>query len=356
MTNGRLPVFALVVFVGMTSVNWSPEDAGIVLADPEVANFHGTKVTPVLGEAMPEGQNVLWCASFQMAWDSAGAKIGRPIRLRPPSKLADALNGSSFDRSWVDEDSVFTTEGRMDDGVLERINEGCLAKSGKPSRLVEKLGKNADPSDLVFYAMLFKDLEFENPFGKLGNWKIGERAVPWFGFSPDQKETGPLLKQVRVHHYAAKNDFVIELLSKPAGDQLLLAKLPELPKSPAEVSRSVLRRLQADAPEARHDDLLAVPNVVVDEEAQFTDLEGRRVEGKELFVRNAYQTVEFRMDEKGVKLRSEGGVSFGCSAEARIEPRLMILDPPFALILKRGDAPQPYFVAWFANADLLGAE
>ena len=35
---------------------------------------------------------------------------------------------------------------------------------------------------------------------------------------------------------------------------------------------------------------------------------------------------------------------------------LLVLDPPFALVMKRKDAPQPYFVAWFANADLLGGE
>jgi len=35
---------------------------------------------------------------------------------------------------------------------------------------------------------------------------------------------------------------------------------------------------------------------------------------------------------------------------------LIILKPPFVLMMKRRDAPQPYFVAWFANADLLRAK
>jgi hypothetical protein len=39
-----------------------------------------------------------------------------------------------------------------------------------------------------------------------------------------------------------------------------------------------------------------------------------------------------------------------------MEPRLMILDPPFAMVMKRENAPQPYFVAWIANADLLGGK
>jgi len=63
-----------------------------------------------------------------------------------------------------------------------------------------------------------------------------------------------------------------------------------------------------------------------------------------------------RTDEKGVKLHSEASISFGCSAVAHMQPRLLVLDPPFALVMKRKDAPQPYFVAWFVNADLLGTK
>jgi hypothetical protein len=62
------------------------------------------------------------------------------------------------------------------------------------------------------------------------------------------------------------------------------------------------------------------------------------------------------MDEKGVKLHSEATLSLGCSANIRVEPRLMILDPPFAVLMKRKDAPEPYFVAWIANTDLLGGD
>ena len=149
---------------------------------------------------------------------------------------------------------------------------------------------------------------------------------------------------------------MIELVCKQSGDQLLLAKLPAAPKTPAETSANVLRRIRANAHHAAGDDLLAVPNVVADEEAAFSELEGRTVAGTGRFVRSALQAIEFRMDEKGVKLKSEAALSLGCSAHVRVEPRLLILDPPFAVVMKRVGAPQPYFVGWFANADLLRAK
>ena len=62
------------------------------------------------------------------------------------------------------------------------------------------------------------------------------------------------------------------------------------------------------------------------------------------------------MDEAGVKLHSEAALSFGCSVQAPRVPRVMILKPPFVLLMKRRNAPEPYFVAWFANADLLRAK
>lgn len=78
--------------------------------------------------------------------------------------------------------------------------------------------------------------------------------------------------------------------------------------------------------------------------------------GNGLILRKALQTIDFRMDEKGVKLRSEAAISFSCAAQPHVIPRLMILDPPFALVMKRKNAPQPYFIAWFANADQLGGK
>lgn len=347
------PLLALVIFLALTCVSWSPEQAGIHLSDPEVVNHHGTVVRPVLDEPLPRGKNVLWCATFQIAWDAASRHFGRPLRLQPACKLVDSLNRSPFNSKWIDGESIFCASGTVGEGVLDRIDQGAHAKKTR-SKLLGNLRKISQSDDLVFYALLTKNLEFENPFGKLGKWNVGKRAVPWFGFTPKQQNTGTLLKQVGVHHYAAKNNFVIELKSKQTGDQLLLAKLPEAPATAADASRAALKHLRADPSDAKWDDLLAVPNVVVDEKVSFCELEGRTVLGTGRFVRSAMQTIDFRMDEKGVKLRSEAAISLGCSASMRVDPRLMILDPPFAIVMKRKNAPQPYFVAWIANADLLG--
>jgi hypothetical protein len=354
MKKGFKPL-ALLLFIGLTCVNWSPEESGIRLSDPEVVNQHGTVVRPVADEPLPHGKNMLWCATFQMTWDSASRHFGGPLRLQPASKLAASLNGSPFSPQWIDAQSVVLASGTVGDGVLDRIDQGARGNRHS-SKLLGELRKTSAAEDLVFYALLSKDLKFEEPFAKLGKWRVGARAVPWFGFTPRQLDAGDLRQQVAVHHYIAQDDFIIELYSKERGDQLLLAKLPQAPATSAAVSKAVLQRLRADAPHAEEGDLLAVPNIVIDEKVSFTELEGRTVAGSGRFVRRAMQTIDFRMDEKGVKLRSEAAISFGCSAPQELKPRLMILDPPFAIVMKRKNAPQPYFIAWIANADLLGGK
>lgn len=350
----RFPLLAVVVFVGLTSVNWTPQSSGIGQGDPAALNKHGTTMTPVLDEPVLGAKNMLWCATFQIAWDEAGERLGRPILLEPACNLADSLNRNQFDRKCVDEASVFTAGGTVEDGILTKIDTGIRAKTGKTSILSEQMKQGAKPGDLVFFAMLHKNLAFTNPFGKLGSMTLGGHQVSWFGFTPEQKQADRLRQQVRVHHYSANNDFVIELLCKETGDQLLLAKLPAPPGTLGGLNQIVLQRLRADAPTAQFNDLLAVPNVVAVETTEFTQLEGLKVAGKDWVLRQALQSIEFRMDENGVKLDSKSKVSFGCAKE--LEPRRLILDPPFALIMKRDVASQPYFVAWFANADLLGVK
>lgn len=344
---------ALLVFLGFTSVAWTPGDAGIGLSDPEAVKHHGTVVRPVTDEPLAGNRNMLWCATVQMAWDAAAASQGGRLDLRPKSRAADSLNRGHFDLRWIDEESVHVAGGRVGDGVLDRI-AGADQKRGGPSRLLGKLRKESQAGDLVFYASLRKDLEFPTPFAKLGSWKVGDRKVAWFGFRPDQEETDPLLKQVTVHHYAGRTDFVVELKSNSADDRLLLAKLPRKPATLEAAASAVTGKVRKDAPTAGASDLLAVPEVVADEEVSFSEFEGRTVVPGGRFIRSASQTIDFRMDEKGVKLRSEAQVTLGCAAHARIDPRLMILDPPFVIVMVRKDAPKPYFIGWMANADLLG--
>jgi hypothetical protein len=225
----------------------------------------------------------------------------------------------------------------------------------KDSELLQDLAPGLVPGELVLFAMLKQDLAFPKPFARLGARRFAGKDVPCFGFAPAHTGAEELRRQVRVHHYDAENDFVIELVAKDRHEQLLLAKLPERPATLAAARDATLNKLSADAPEAAWNDLLVVPKLSLAIKTRFSDLEGLKDTKSGLMLTQAMQLVDFRMDEKGVKLKSEAAVSFGCSAQPHIEPRRIVLTPPFIILMKRRDAPEPYFAAWVANADFLRA-
>lgn len=317
---------------------------------------HGTTVSAVLDVGIPEGRNVLWCATMEMAWAKAAKAFDAPVVLEPPSPLAVRLNAEPYDEDWIDAASVFTTSGTVAGGTVAAIESGVRKLAGRGSKLVPELRKGGlAKNDLVFFAMLHKDLEFPEPFGKLGQWPVGGKKVKCFGFTPEQENTAGMHQQVKVHHYGDRDDFVIELTTKDANEQFVLARLPEA-KNLAKASAAVSARLTNKPPSAAGNDLLMVPNIDIAELSRFAELEGRRVKANGLILRQALQSIDFKMDETGVKLDSEASISFGCAAQVPVVPRLIILKPPFVVMMKRRAAPQPYFVAWIANGDVLSAK
>jgi hypothetical protein len=165
--------------------------------------------------------------------------------------------------------------------------------------------------------------------------------------------------QTLIHDYLSEDDFVIELRTKPAGDRLILAKVqPE--KTLAETVTHVQRRAALASSPALASDLLIVPKLNFDITRSYTEMTGLRLiptapgMADDLRLLDAEQNTRFQMDEKGVRLKSESHLSFGCSAEhAPPAVHRMIFDMPFLIMLSRTDAKHPYFALWVANPELL---
>jgi hypothetical protein len=75
---------------------------------------------------------------------------------------------------------------------------------------------------------------------------------------------------------------------------------------------------------------------------------------RDLQLVQALQNIRFQMDEKGVVLRSETHMGFGCSSPHLPRPQhIMIFDRPYLILLEREKASAPYFALWVENAELL---
>ena len=218
------------------------------------------------------------------------------------------------------------------------------------------------PQDIVGYAYLFKNLEFDPVFEKIEQpLAFGNRRVRCFGVGDEYKPGQvPMVARVLVIDYKNPDDFVIELLTKSNDDRVILGKLR--PKHTLEETVAAVRdRMASGKPvPAPPGDVLKVPKFNFEITREYSKLVGSRLAianptvAKNLQITSAVQGIRFQMDEKGVKLKSEAHVSIGCSEELVPHPtHLLIFDKPFLVMLQQSNAKAPYLAMWIGNAELL---
>lgn len=71
---------------------------------------------------MPENKNVIWCGTFQIAWDRfKNDIIKEPIKLIGSEELANHLNRNEFSPENLESESFYAEAGFVRDGIIEQI-------------------------------------------------------------------------------------------------------------------------------------------------------------------------------------------------------------------------------------------
>ena len=107
-------------------------------------------------------------------------------------------------------------------------------------------------------------------------------------------------------------------------------------------------------------DVLVVPKLKFNLTREYSEIErlqlipkGTNV-AKDLFLLSAVQNTKFEMNEKGVELKSESSMAFGCAKQEPAVPKhKMIFDKPFLVLMQRNSAKVPYFALWLDNPEML---
>lgn len=333
------------------------------LLTSSAAELKKTVVSAHLEQPIEPGRNVLWCATFQLAWNEACELIGEDIHLKNAPPMAAILNKKTATKDDIDEPSYVAAAGWMHDGILDIIRSELDRKfEGKASpRLLDLIPDSGiqRPQDIVTYAYLLKNLQFPVPFEAIEEPLHFKGAkVACFGVNELKLATPDVLDQVLILDYKHQYDFVIELKTKSSGDRLILAKIP--PENTVEETISTVNtRIDQATPVCMQMyDVLKVPKVNFDIRRDYSELSGKQLittnpnVAKDLIVLTAKQDIRFQMNEKGVELESEAVVGFGCGSgpESR---HIMIFDKPFLIMLKRANRKIPYFALWIDNPELL---
>lgn len=327
-----------------------PEDhdgiAGPAVLKAGADTLKATLVTPHLGCAISGDQNLLWCATFQLAWDVLCDLLGGPIASEAASDVVSLLNERRITAADVDEDSYVALAGHPTGGVddiLDRISAALKQKFGgaaQPAMLPDRA--SLGPGDWVAYAYLFKSLPFEWAFTRNRTWgmSFAGRDVQTFGIhqlSEHEEDEVSASRQVLVYDYRDANDFIIELKTRSKSDRLILAKT-----APAPTLDQTIRAVQARL------DVLPAKSMVKMSDLRICVLDFDITKHYAGLVENGWagQQIRFKLDETGAVLKSES-----MAFTARTQD--LVFDKPFLVWFLRAGAKNPYFALWVANAELL---
>ena len=114
---------------------------------------------------LPSRANVIWCATFQMAWDTLiNDTIGEPINIPRAQALVSRLNQAEVSPSILESESFFVCSGWVKQGIVERIQQEMATRF--PSESIPQFDSRYRtlPDVTVSYAYLNVAIDFKYPF------------------------------------------------------------------------------------------------------------------------------------------------------------------------------------------------
>jgi hypothetical protein len=311
-----------------------------------------TVVAPTWRQAIVPGRNVLWCGTFQLAWNELMEQAGGPLHMRPEYADAHWLNqarltvdgfppGSTFVRaSSVTNPEAIYRELRED---MDGVRPYALGRARK-SMPGAMQGASA-------YAYMRTSMQFPAPYNRLRrSLRFKGEKVKAFGYLREDRADA-MKDQTLLLDYRGQDNFVVELSTHEQHTRVILAKVP--PETTLQTTvQAVLERTENGTPGPAPAEL-RVPMMNFEVDHRFAAIEGRQVDGIGPFLL-AGQGIRFRLDESGVALESAAEMAVGSDrGPADMEPPVCVFDKPFLLLLKRPGEHPPYFVFWVDNAELL---
>jgi prepilin-type processing-associated H-X9-DG protein len=339
-----------------------------------------TAVVATLECPLPEHKNVIWCSTFQMAWDQLKRDvIGAPIQVPGAAGLASRLNGGESPARDIEKESYYTAAGFVKDGILGQIRKDMAARfPSHPLPTFDQRYKTL-PEVIVAYAYLAVDVGFAHPF------YINEQEFSFAdshgtrssvtSFCAHTHEPDEGVKQVRAqvdvlyYRYGAQRDadeFAVDLCRHTKPYEIILARIP-----PCGTLGEAVRKVREGITEFADDpnyavlrslrpiDSLIVPDVLYKLTHHFDELLGKFLGNprwQEYFFFEAVQKIDFRLSRTGVVLKSEARLAAagGMADSRREEPRRLHFDRPFLICVKKRDAAAaPFFAMWVDNTELM---
>jgi len=335
-------------------------------ADVAAGDLDATDVLPFIDGPLEEGRNYVYCGTFQLAWNELQDNyIKAPLQLEHAEDWAERLNARRFDKSQLSDEDYIVAVGQSGKELWEKVAPVCQQKFPKQS--LRMPAATPDP-EFAAYACLCKTLPFQEAFDRRPeplefNSATGKEPVAAFGlkdFAYGSDREVQLHEQITILDYVSDDDFILRLNTTSTKDEVILAKMQPKETLLATVDTVEKRIAESQLPEHRQElqvlESVIVPVIEISLDREYDELIGANLlnPGWELwFVTQARQDIRFRLDEHGARLESTAEMAVGADAD---EPRQMIFDQPFLLMLREkgdGEPKEPYLAVWIENTEVL---
>lgn len=369
-----LYVFAVLIllFVLTSCPRTRSEDRPTVLVfDGQSTELSRTEIVPAFESPLPEGRNVIWCATLAMAWNMlAEDVIGETIVMPDAGEAAELLNNTRVGEEVIDPETYYATAGMATGELIEQIG------SEMADRFPEVTLPAMQPSEsFLIYSYLAVIMNFPNPYevleyGMRFTDSAGSRTyVNGFGIGPDDEgaDADDIRAQIGVLFYyhdeedpESVDEFAVDLWVDSSPYQIVLACF-ERRESMAATFDHVME-LAGEFPEGEEyrsfhdDDTLKAPDLWWKISHHYEEIENRPLHNESFaghFIADALQNIEFKLDRKGVILRVETVFLGAGSAGPVPTARDFIFNRPYLIYLKKRDADHPVFAMWIDNTELL---
>jgi hypothetical protein len=303
-------------------------------------------VLPLMGSKSDQ-PNRVWVGTFQLVWnDFMDGIVKGPVKFTgkrgKSSRLADALNKRDFTANELSEKDYYKTFGAITPELKTKIETAIKEKFNEKSDILGLIDWTPAPGKFLVYAMLKKDFKFTAAFDKLEPAAFGKNPEKVRYFGINRASSSKLRNQVSVLFYNSPSDFALKLATDGA-DEVYLYRTDK-DDTFAKLYAGMLATKYNGAQWFNSEDELKVPDINLYVLKSFDELCNRTIRNAGgLRISTAVESIDFKMNNEGVKLKSEAAIATTKAILHPPEPRKFYFDDTFVVFLKERGKDKPYF-------------
>ncbi|MGD0252631.1 MAG: hypothetical protein ABSC01_08035, partial [Verrucomicrobiota bacterium] len=119
------------------------------------SDLKNTVVAATINAPLKQGKNVVWCGTFQMAWNEACTLVGEDLHFDSDPPIVTELNKKAFRKDDLDTASYVTLAGFVKDGIHQKISRALQEKFGGTAQphSIPSESLTPRPQDIVAYSL-----------------------------------------------------------------------------------------------------------------------------------------------------------------------------------------------------------